>query len=54
MNVWADENKNLKDELIKSEEVKKYLSIKEVEDMFDNKNMLKNVDYIFSRTVEKN
>ncbi len=54
MDVWADQNKNLKDELKKSEEVKKYLSIQEIDDIFDNKKMLKNVDYIFSRTVEKN
>ncbi len=53
MDVWADENKNLKDELLKSDEVKKYLSQKEIEELFDNKNMLKNVDYIFSRSVEK-
>ena len=53
MDVWADQNKNLKDELKKSEEVKKYLSAQEIDDIFDNKKMLKNVDYIFSRTVEK-
>ncbi|MBU2494653.1 MAG: adenylosuccinate lyase [Bacteroidetes bacterium] len=53
MDVWADENKNLKDELHKSEEVKKLLSKEEIEEIFDPKKMLKNVDYIFARSVEK-
>ncbi len=52
MDVWADKNKNLKDELLKSTEVKKYLSEEEINEIFDNKKMLRNVDYIFSRTVE--
>jgi adenylosuccinate lyase len=53
MDVWADESKNLKDELLKSEEIKKYLSAEEIENIFDYGKMLKNVDFIFSRTVEK-
>ncbi len=53
MDVWADETKNLKDELKNSKEIKKYLSEKEIEDTFDSGKMLKNVDYIFSRSVEK-
>lgn len=53
MEVWADESKNLKDELLKSTEVKKYLSAPEIEGIFNSNNMLKNVDYIFSRTIEK-
>jgi len=53
MDVWKDKDKNLRDELIKSEEIKKYISIDEINDMFDNKKMLKNVDLIFARTVEK-
>ncbi|MEO8399304.1 MAG: lyase family protein, partial [Ignavibacteriaceae bacterium] len=53
MDVWADQNKNLKDELIKSKKIKNYLSKKEINEIFDNKKMLKNVDFIFSRTVEK-
>ena len=52
MAVWADESKNLKDELKNSKEIKKYLSDKEIEDIFDPRKMLKNVDYIFSRSVE--
>ena len=53
MEVWADESKNLKDELLKSEDIKKYISPKELEEIFNNDKMLKNVDYIFSRSVEK-
>ena len=52
MDVWADESKNLKDELIRSDEIKKYLTEKEIEDIFDSNKILKNVDYIFARTVE--
>ncbi len=53
MKVWQDEKLNLKDELSKSEEVKKYLSQDELNEIFENKNMLKNVDYIFNRTILK-
>ncbi|MCH8326210.1 MAG: adenylosuccinate lyase [Bacteroidetes bacterium] len=53
MDVWQDKNKNLRDELIKSEEIKKYISIDEMDNIFNNKNMLKNIDLIFARTVEK-
>ncbi len=53
MEVWADETKNLKDELLKSEEINKYLSKQEIESIFNSHSMLKNVDYIFSRTIEK-
>ena len=53
MDVWADDSKNLKDELKNSNEIKKYLSEKEIDDIFDSGKMLKNVDYIFSRSVEK-
>ena len=52
MDVWADENKNLKDELLKSNEIKKYLSNEEIEKVFDTKKMLKNVDYIFDRVFK--
>lgn len=53
MKVWEDETKNLKDELLKSETVLKYLSKEEIEETFDYQKMLKNVDYIFSRSVLK-
>lgn len=52
MNVWENKNKHLKDELLKSKEIKKYLSEKEINDIFENKQMLKNIDFIFSRTIE--
>jgi adenylosuccinate lyase len=53
MKVWADEKLNLKDELSKSVELENYITIKELEEIFENKNMLKNVDYIFNRTIYK-
>lgn len=53
MNVWGDEKLNLKDELLKSDDVKKYLTEKDLDDIFNNKQMLKNVDFIFNRTVLK-
>lgn len=53
MKVWADERLNLKDELLKSEEAKKYISKEEINEIFENKNMLSNVEFIFNRTVLK-
>ena len=53
MDVWADKNKNLKDELLNSVEVKKYLSEDEINGIFNNEQMLRNVDYIFNRTIFK-
>jgi len=52
MAVWNDQNKNLKDELINSQLIRKYLSKTEINFIFDSKKMLKNVDFIFKRTVE--
>lgn len=52
MDVWKDQSKNLKDELINSEKIRKYLSQEEIDFIFDSKRMLKNVDFIFKRTVE--
>ena len=51
MDVWADKDKNLKDELMKSETVLKHLSKEEVEQIFSTGQMIKNVDYIFKRSV---
>jgi adenylosuccinate lyase len=51
MKVWQDDKLNLKDELIKSEELRKYINVKELDEIFENKNMLKNVEFIFNRTV---
>jgi adenylosuccinate lyase len=52
MDVWADQNKSLFEELLKSDEIKKYITEQELKDIFENKNMLKNVDFIFARTIE--
>lgn len=51
MKVWSNEKLNLKDELSKSDELKKYISMEELNEIFENKNMLKNVEFIFNRTV---
>ncbi len=53
MDVWKYTEKNLKDELLKSEEAMKHLSKDEIEKIFDPTQMVKNVDYIFKRSVEK-
>ena len=54
MAVWADENKNLKNELLNSQSIRKYLSPDEIEEVFNSEKVLKNIDYIFSRSVESN
>ena len=51
MKVWGDEKLNLKVELSKSDELKKYISINELNEIFENKAMLSNVEFIFNRTV---
>ncbi len=53
MKVWKDKNSNLSNELKQSENARKYLSEEEIDSIFDNSKMLKNLDYIFKRTVEK-
>ena len=53
MKVWENEKLNLRDELLKSEEAKKYLTGKDIDEIFNNKQMLKNVEFIFNRTVLK-
>jgi adenylosuccinate lyase len=52
MDVWADKNKFLKDELLASKDIYKYMTKEEIEIIFDNSSLLKNVDYIFARSVE--
>lgn len=52
MAVWNDQTKNLKNELLDSSEIKKYLSADEINFIFESKKMLSNVDYIFQRSVE--
>ena len=51
MDVWADKNKYLREELLKSNEVMKYISEKELNDIFNPDKILKNVDYIFDRSI---
>jgi len=51
MEVWANKDKNLKDELISRGEATKYLTLEEIEKIFSYDKMLKNVDYIFERSV---
>lgn len=53
MDVWANKEKNLKDELLNSEAMYKFMNKEEIESIFDNSKLLKNVDYIFARSVEK-
>ncbi len=53
MKVWEDDSKNLKDELLNSESILKYLSKNEIEETFNYQKMLNNVDYIFNRTIFK-
>ena len=52
MAVWNDQTKNLKNELLDSSEIRKYLSADEINFIFESKKMLSNVDYIFQRSVE--
>ncbi len=52
MKVWQDKTTNLEKELLESEEVRKYLSEEEIKEIFDTNEMVKNVDYIFSRSVD--
>ena len=52
MKVWADQQLTFFHELNKSVEIKKYLSEIELKEIFDNKKMLNNVNFIFARTIE--
>lgn len=53
MKVWADKSLNLKDELSASEVAKKYLSQSDLDEIFDPEKTLKNIDYIFARSVDQ-
>jgi adenylosuccinate lyase len=52
MKVWENKTTNLKNELLNSDKVKKYLSNNEIEAIFNITEMVKNVDFIFARSVE--
>ncbi len=51
MDVWANKDKFLKDELLKSMEVMNYVSQKELDEIFNTDKILKNVDYIYQRSI---
>ncbi len=51
MTVWKNTDTDLKSELLKSDEVKKYFTKDEIEETFSFDKMLKNVDLIFQRTI---
>jgi adenylosuccinate lyase len=53
MKSWEEE-KSFKDLLSNDEEVKKYLSKEDIDQCFDENEYLKNVDYIFERTIDNN
>ena len=40
-----------KDELLKSKEVMRYITQNELEEIFNSDKILKNVDYIFQRSI---
>jgi len=52
MKVWEDKSKNLKDELSNSDQVKKYFTNNDLDELFDPDKLLKNIDHIFARSVE--
>ena len=51
MEVWSNNDKFLKNELLKSKEVMNVLTEAELNQIFDTEKILKNVDYIFQRSI---
>jgi adenylosuccinate lyase len=51
MDVWANKEKFLKAELLKSKEVMSCITQTELEEIFNTDKILKNVDYIFQRSI---
>jgi len=51
MEVWTNKDKFLKEELIKSREVTEYINENELSEIFNTGKILKNVDYIFQRSI---
>ena len=49
MEVWKDRSKNFKDLVLTDEEITRYLSRKEIEDLFDLRRYLRHVETIFRR-----
>jgi adenylosuccinate lyase len=53
MNVWEGKGgKTFEEELLNSGKISEYLSPEEIKETFNYKKMLKNVDYIFARSIE--
>ncbi|MGE5810998.1 MAG: adenylosuccinate lyase, partial [Ignavibacteria bacterium] len=54
MKVWEDKgSRTFEEELLNSPDVIKYLSKDEIKEIFNYKKMLKNVDFIFARSIER-
>ncbi len=51
MKVWENENLNFKEELLNSKDIRKYLNDNEIEKLFDLNRTLKNIEYIYSRSI---
>jgi len=51
MRVWRDTSLNLRDELLKNEKVVQNIDPKRFETIFDLTNSMRNIDYIFNRTL---
>jgi len=51
MEVWSNNDKYLKNELLKSKEITGVISETELNAIFDTNKILKNVDYIFQRSI---
>ena len=51
MEVWANSDKHLKNELMKSKEVMDVLTENELNAIFSTDKILKNVDHIFQRSI---
>lgn len=51
MKVWGDKSKNLKDELSNTAKVTKFLTMHDLDELFDSDKLLKNIDYIFARSI---
>lgn len=54
MKVWENKSTNLESELLHSNEIRQYLSESEIKETFKTSEMVKNVDYIFARSIEQN
>jgi len=51
MDVWANQDKSLKNELLNSKEVMDVLSEADLNKIFDTEKILNNVDFIFQRSI---